>query len=112
VDLNNIDTSKPFRLENQILIDFESYFEWPTLHNTTLTHNYCHGASSQIGILSDGRVVPCCLDSFGIVNFGNLKEDTLKDILNSSKAKNMIEGFKKSIAIEELCQKCRYKDRF
>ncbi|RUM63420.1 MAG: radical SAM protein, partial [Sulfurimonas sp.] len=37
---------------------------------------------------------------------------SLPDILGSNRAQNMIEGFKHAKAVEELCRKCSYKDRF
>lgn len=112
IDLSKSTFDKSIRLENQILIDFDTYFKWPTLHDTKETNGFCHGLSSQIGILSSGTVVPCCLDSFGIINLGNIKTTKLKDILQSQKAINIVEGFRNNIAIEELCKKCTFKERF
>jgi radical SAM protein with 4Fe4S-binding SPASM domain len=111
-NLENIDTYKPTRLENQILLHFDNYFEWPSLHSSHFSHGFCHGLTSQMGILSDGTVVPCCLDGFGVINLGNIFTDTLVDILESKRAKDIIEGFQHKKAIEELCQKCSFKDRF
>ena len=112
IDLSNIDYEKPKRLENQILIDFDKYFKWPTLNDTETNNGYCHGLSAQIAILSNGTVVPCCLDSFGIIDLGNLHKKALKDILFSKKSLDIVNGFKKNIAVEELCQKCTFKNRF
>ncbi|MGB5866530.1 MAG: radical SAM/SPASM domain-containing protein [Arcobacteraceae bacterium] len=112
IDLSNIDYTKPKRLENQILIDFDKYFKWPTLADKEESDGYCHGLSAQIAILSSGVVVPCCLDSFGIINLGNLHNTPLKDILFSKKSLDIVEGFKNGIAVEELCKKCTFKNRF
>lgn len=112
IDLSNIDLAKSKRLENQILIDFDKYFKWPTLNDTELTNGYCHGLSSQIAILANGTVVPCCLDSFGIIDLGNLHSEKLKDILFSKKSLDIVNGFQQNIAVEELCQKCTFKNRF
>ena len=112
IDIQNIDTTKSFRLENKILIDFDNYFVWPSLNSTHDTNGTCYGLKSHFGILSSGIVVPCCLDSFGIINLGNLSNETLEDILNKQKTQNIIQGFKKNIAVEELCKKCSFKDRF
>lgn len=112
VNLSNLDTSKSKRLENQILLDFDNYFKWPSLEDTEISNGNCHGLSSQIAILSNGVVVPCCLDSFGVINLGNLTNTSLKDILFSKKSLDIVEGFKKNIAVEELCQKCTFKNRF
>ena len=112
LDLVNIDTSKPTRLENQILLHFDNYFEWPSLQSGHFSHGFCHGSTSQMGILSDGTVVPCCLDGFGVINLGNIFEKPLLEILESKRAKDIIEGFQNNRAVEELCQKCSFKDRF
>jgi len=103
---------KSFRLSKKILLHFDSYFEWPSLQNTHNTQGFCHGLSSQIAILADGRVVPCCLDGDGIINLGSLHVNTLKEILNSKRATDIVEGFKNNKAVEELCAKCSFKDRF
>ena len=103
---------KNIRLDNKILLHFDNYFEWPSLNNKLYGNGSCLGLKSHIGILVDGRVVPCCLDSEGIVTLGDLKIDSLENILNSQKSKDIVDGFKDGIAVEELCQRCSYKDRF
>lgn len=100
------------RLASKILLHFDRYFEWPSLQNTFHGDGYCHGLSKQIAILSDGRVVPCCLDSDGIMELGNLHATNLGKILTSKRSLDILDGFEKSLAVEELCQKCSYKDRF
>jgi len=112
IDLSEIDYNRPKRIENQILIDFDKYFEWPELKDTEETNGYCHGLSAQIAILSNGTVVPCCLDSFGVIDLGDLHKSTLKEILFSQKSLDIVNGFKNNIAVEELCKKCTFKNRF
>ncbi|MFA5460958.1 MAG: radical SAM/SPASM domain-containing protein [Sulfurimonas sp.] len=103
---------KSLRLAPKVLLNFDSYFEWPSLESTHNSHAPCYGLSSHIGILANGTVVPCCLDGDGVINLGNLNEQSLRDILFSKRATDMIDGFKEHIAVEELCKKCSYKDRF
>ena len=100
------------RIARHILIHFDSYFEWPSLMNTVTSDGYCHGLSSHIGILCDGRVVPCCLDGEGVMMLGDLHMQSLSEILNTKRVMLIREGFKKGKAYEELCQKCSYKERF
>jgi len=100
------------RLASKVLLHFDRYFEWPSLQNSLSGNGYCHGLSKQIAILADGRVVPCCLDSEGIMELGNLHETNLGKILSSKRSCTIVEGFAHNIANEELCQKCSYKDRF
>ena len=103
---------KSIRLGSKVLLHFDSYFQWPSLDSDHDTQGSCYGLKSHIGILADGSVVPCCLDGEGVINLGNLHERSLKDILASERATAMIEGFKEGKAVEELCKKCSYKDRF
>jgi len=112
INLSNIVYTKPKRLENQILIDFDKYFKWPTLKDSEESHGYCHGLKAQIAILSNGTVVPCCLDSFGVIDLGNLHDTSLKNILFSKKSLDIVNGFQNNIAVEELCKKCTFKNRF
>ena len=103
---------EPLRLENQIKLHFDNYFRWPSLTSNHHSHNSCYGLKSHFGILSSGVVVPCCLDSYGSINLGNLHTQTLEDILDSTRTQNIINGFKENKAVEELCIKCSYKDKF
>jgi len=114
LDLNSIYKERPksIRLASKVLIHFDNYFEWPSLKNENYGHGTCQGLQSHIAILANGTVVPCCLDCDGIVELGNLHKSTLNGILGSKRAVNMLEGFKEGKAVEELCQKCSYKERF
>jgi len=103
---------KSLRLENKILVHFDNYFEWPSLHNRVYGDGTCQGLQSHFAILASGKVVPCCLDCDGIIELGNLREESLDEILSNTRTKNMLEGFRQGKALEELCQKCSYKKRF
>lgn len=100
------------RLASKVLLHFDRYFEWPSLTNSFASHGYCQGLNKQIAVLADGRVVPCCLDSEGIMALGNLSETNLGKILTTERSVTIQEGFKKGLCTEELCQKCSYKERF
>ncbi|OCL83900.1 radical SAM/SPASM domain-containing protein [Arcobacter porcinus] len=104
---------KNIRVARKIFINFDEYFVWPSLKNEIVSKSgFCHGLSSHFGILSNGAVVPCCLDLDASINLGNIENKSIKEILNSNRAKDMINGFKKGILVEELCQKCEYRTRF
>jgi radical SAM protein with 4Fe4S-binding SPASM domain len=112
IDISNATGKESIRLDNKVLLNFDVYFQWPSLKNDHFSHGYCHGLSKQIAILANGTVVPCCLDGEGVIDLGNIFETSLKDILESKRAENIVQGFKIKKAVEELCQKCSYKDRF
>jgi len=56
--------------------------------------------------------VPCCLDAKGIINLGNIFIKNFDEIINSERANSIYKGFSKNKAVEILCKKCRYKERF
>jgi len=103
---------KSIRLENKILVHFDTYFEWPSLKNQNYGDGTCQGLQSHVAILASGKVVPCCLDCDGVMELGDLHDKSLKEILSNRRATNILEGFKEGKAVEELCQKCSYKKRF
>lgn len=93
---------------SQNLNFLESSTKNPKILKRNLESKKCHALKEQIGILSNGVVVPCCIDAQGVINLGNLKTQNLKSILNSSRAIAIKEGFKNYKAIESLCQNCTY----
>jgi len=103
---------KNIRLDYKVLLHFDNYFEWPSLSNPIYGDGTCQGLSSHIAILADGQVVPCCLDSDGVISLGSLQDSSLDDILYGERSSKIRDGFRESICSEELCLKCSYKDRF
>ncbi|TLD95750.1 radical SAM/SPASM domain-containing protein [Helicobacter jaachi] len=69
----------------------------------------CYGASGQIGILSNGELVPCCIDYEGRASFGNVRERDIKSMLDSINFRHFASMLKQGKAPCELCQKCGYK---
>jgi radical SAM protein with 4Fe4S-binding SPASM domain len=103
---------KTIRIASKTLIHFDHYFQWPSLDNPVYGDGTCQGLSSHFGILCDGRVVPCCLDAQGSVTLGDIYKESLDKILYNSKTTSIINGFKENKAVEALCQRCSYKNRF
>lgn len=103
---------KSIRLDTKVLVHFDNYFEWPSLDNKNYGDGSCQGLHSHIAILASGKVVPCCLDCDGIIELGDLHSHTLDEIVHNQRSQKMLLGFKEGKAVEELCQKCSYKDRF
>lgn len=104
---------KNLRLRSRLLIHFEQSFNWPSMDQPKLHQvGHCHALSSHFGILADGRVIPCCLDSKGDISLGNINSQDITEILKSPRAINMLEGLKKKELREDLCQRCQYIERF
>ena len=68
----------------------------------------CHALRKQIGVLSDGTVVPCCMDTSGVMGLGNLFTQELSEILASKRAVAMKKGFERGEFTEKLCQQCEF----
>ena len=107
------ENTRGIKLCDKIYLEWGERFEWPDCDAEIKGKRFfCYGLKDQFGILCDGTVVPCCLDSDGRINLGNIFEDDLDVILNSKRGIDMVEGFKKGIATEDLCRKCGYAQRF
>lgn len=118
-----------FRLCDNLYLEFDRKFEWPggggkaasddsdgkqeesdgkleTSPSKSKQEYFCKALIKQIGVLSDGSLVPCCLDHDGDVILGNLFHQSLEEILASSRAQALVEGFRHHAATEPLCQSC------
>ena len=104
---NNLNNTK---IIDNVYINKDEEFIWPSLDNKQIREKgTCLGLKTHIAILSDGTVIPCCLDSSGIINLGNIFDEELETILNKERTKNLIIGFNNNKLCEELCQKCGFK---
>ena len=103
---------KQIKICENTYINKDNLFEWPSIKSKYNSDGYCHGTIDHIGILVDGTVVPCCLDGAGVINLGNILSTDFVDILNSDRFISMRDNFKNNLCSEELCKKCRFKDRF
>ena len=106
------DCGKNIRLAPRLFLEHGDKFDWPDLEGAERNVSFCYGLRDQIGILCDGTVVPCCLDSDGSIPLGNLHEKSLSEILQSKRAKAIYDGFSGHKATEELCRRCGYASRF
>lgn len=111
--VEKIKNDKNIKLRNNLYLDKDNEFIWPNEGVLDeVIDGYCLGTKSHIGILSDGTVVPCCLDSEGNINLGNIFTSDLDNIINSDKFININKGFQEKMVTCELCKKCNYRRRF
>jgi len=109
---------KSFPVQGRLYLHQDSRFEWPGLderreaRDERYVQGTCHGLETHVGILHDGRVVPCCLDYQGQITLGNIQEQSLTEILKSPLAQNLREGFQKHELRHPLCQNCSFCRRF
>lgn len=104
-----IDVDDSIKIKDKVFISFNKSFVWPSFDNEINNSvGTCYALRDHIGILVDGSVVPCCLDSGGEIVFGNIYKDDLDSIVNSTRYLKMLNGFNNNIKCEELCKKCDF----
>lgn len=92
-----------------IYIEYGRKFDWPHSENAENSEEaFCYALRNQIGVLVDGTVVPCCLDSAGAIPLGNLFSQSLDEVLASPRARAIYDGFTRHCAVEPLCRRCGY----
>ena len=105
--------SRGFRIKNKLHVEYGKRFEWPDAGAKDFGESvFCYGLNDHFAILSDGTVVPCCLDADGVIELGNIFEQDINDILKSGRAVAMRNGFAQKKAVEQLCRHCGYARRF
>lgn len=101
------------RLMGDLYLNFSDRFDWPRMDMPIQSeHGSCAALKNQFGILSDGTVVPCCLDKDGVTALGNCRNTSIQEILDSSRAMEIVNGFKKCNLVAPLCKRCTYNKRF
>lgn len=98
-----------YQLSPKLFLEWGKEFDWPDPAAPALppdADRFCYGLRDQIGVLVDGRVVPCCLDADGNLTLGNLFTSTLDEILATPRAKAIYDGFTRHRAVEDLCLRC------
>lgn len=107
--VEKIKKEKNIKISSTIYVDKDNQFIWP--HITSYkSRGYCHALKTHIAILVDGTVVPCCLDSNGLINLGNVFKNNLDSIIQSEKYIKLQKSFQDRNPIEKLCQSCTFKE--
>lgn len=111
--IEQVNKNKGTKLIDRIYLSQNMVFDWPDITKEVIEKTgYCYGLKQQIAILVDGTVVPCCLDSEGIISLGNIFTESLECIMDKKRTKKMISGFSQKELIEPLCQRCGYRNKF
>lgn len=105
--------SRGIKIGTRFYLNHGIVFDWPSLEAKIVgERGYCLGLRSQLGILVDGTVIPCCLDGDGILNLGNVLKEPLEEIIRAPRSLQLLKGFTHRTCTEELCKRCGYRDRF
>ena len=105
VDINELSNHT---IKNNLFFSIEKEFIWPNMNNKDLFNGTCKALTDHIGILVDGTVVPCCLDSEGVIKLGNIYKNDLDEIINSKQYQELKKGFKENIRLNPLCKTCNF----
>jgi len=97
------------KLNEHIFLQSAPRFEWPNEDNETSTKpKTCYALKDHIAILSDGSVVPCCLDADANLLLGNIFEEELSSIIETEKAQKIKKGFAEHKTVEPFCNSCGF----
>lgn len=97
------------KLTDNVYYEVEQEFIWPSYDNDYYSEvGSCRALRDHIGILVDGTIVPCCLDSEGHIKLGNIYKNEINDIISTDLFKEMKQGFLDNKKIHELCRKCNF----
>lgn len=103
------DRKDSYKLKNNVYVLYKELFKWPDINDeVTNCNGKCHGAIDQIAILSNSDVTICCLDPKGHNKIGNLKNNSLKEILESKEYLEIKNNMRNHIIFKELCKRCTY----
>ncbi|MBE6569617.1 MAG: radical SAM protein [Ruminococcaceae bacterium] len=103
------ETYSGYKIKDKIFLEWGEYFEWPDTEGEYKGNTHtCYALRDQIGILSDGTAVPCCLDAEGSIPLGNIFDMTLDEILANPRAVMMKKALENRRITEPLCQRCGY----
>lgn len=108
--VGKIKNEQNIKIASTIYVDKDNEFAWPKI-SSYKSSGYCPALKTHIAILVDGTVVPCCLDSDGHINLGNIFYESLNDILSSKRLIQLKKSFQDRKPSEKLCQSCTFKEK-
>ena len=112
VIVDKLYSDKNIKIASNTFVNKENIFTWPDVDNDILVDGFCYGLKTHISILSNGDIVPCCLDANGEIKLGNIFEDTLDVVLNGDTYKSLLKSFEDNKSLHPLCKSCNFKKRF
>ncbi len=108
--LDKINNEKNIKLQDRLYLNKGDLFKWPEITDPYINDTgTCYGVIDHVGILSDGTVIPCCLDQEGVINLGNIFATSMDKIVKTDRFLNMKNNFHNRKVVEDLCQRCLYR---
>lgn len=111
--LERTKNEQAIKLAPRVYLNQDRQFIWPSKEQKIISKTgKCFGFRNQIGILSNGDVVPCCLDQDANIKVGNIFEEDIEQIINKKEVKDIIQGFEAHKLTHQFCQRCDFRTRF
>ncbi len=105
--VGNIDQLRLIQIHKNLYLELHCKYTWPGLKPDQAQSGYCERALIQsFGILPNGDVTLCCVDYDGKTAIGNVTKQPLMDVLQSDKAKEVINEFSKGNPVFDFCKQC------
>ena len=97
------------RLDYRFFLRFGKKFSW---NNKGQIHRnskpYCHASITQLSILSNGIVVPCCIDCDATMRLGDLQNQSFKEILDSKIFNDFNHSQMHCVNLPDKCLSCDF----
>lgn len=100
--------TKGLRIRHRLHLEWDEIFAWPSLTAPVQPPHGCFGLRDHFAVLSDGRVIPCCLDREGVLSLGNLFTESAEELLFSPEAKRLRAELERGEPSCDLCRRCGY----
>ncbi|HOI26073.1 MAG TPA: radical SAM/SPASM domain-containing protein [Paludibacteraceae bacterium] len=97
------------KLMPHVFLQNAARFSWPGVGKLGVEQRSCYALDTHVAILVDGTVVPCCLDADGAMPLGNVLLEDFGGIIESERAKKILEGFRNNEIVEPICRDCGFK---
>ena len=105
-------SSGSYKIGKYLFINSFREFIWPSLDNNYYEEvGTCYGGIDHFGVWVDGRIVPCCLVTEGVIELGNIYEDDIDTVMSSDRVLKMVDGFRCNKKCEELCKHCSFIEK-
>lgn len=95
------------KLADGVFLNFGGFFDWPG-GEAGRPRAGCLGLRHHFGVLSDGRVVPCCADYDGAMALGNIKDAPLGEILAGERAAALRRSIAGTVPMPGYCSSCGF----
>jgi radical SAM protein with 4Fe4S-binding SPASM domain len=115
--LNIVDFWKPYLSEGDSILEVKYFWNWNEEFTNQIRKKSCPTVPSlfySCYVSTEGDIYACCLDSSTKLTFGNVLEDSIRQIWNSRKRKDVVRNIvnREFEKVGEPCIHCNEKNDF